>query len=224
MKNSINGERATKPQLTDKQFAQMADPHAWLLVADNLHSQAVRTRESASGELLIRIVGDIRDSWDVTERATILLAAFALENAIKAFLVYENPNWISNGRISKQLKSHNLHQLRSQSALAPNRNRFSGLLKFLDDGIGSWARYPCALSSAETNDLPHLTDQYWNEYRRLMSSYGRKLTTLLGAGWNGPHGHYGTWDCITMNFLQEPVRSLQPVKIPETISRRAFQA
>ena len=214
-------KRPMEPQLTHKQFAEMVDPHAWLLVADNLHTQAVRTRDSARGELLIRIIGERRDSWDVTERATILLSAFAVENAIKAFLVYENPSWVSNGRIAKPLRSHNLLGLRNLSALAPNRSRFSRLLRFLDDGINSWARYPCALSAVATAELPHLNEKYWGEYPRLMASYGRKLTYLLGAGWSGPHGHDASWDCATMNFLQEPMQSTASLL---SVNRRAFQA
>jgi hypothetical protein len=48
-------------------------------------------------------LGERTVSWDETNKATFLLCAFALENAIKAFLVYEHPDWVSDGHIHAEL-------------------------------------------------------------------------------------------------------------------------
>lgn len=190
-------------QLSFAEFVDKADPHMWLLTADNLHEQAVSLRGSAKGELLIRRWPDGRsDAWDVTERATILLASFAIENAIKAYLVFENPSWISGGKLSRQLKSHRLLELRNKSKLIPYRSRYTKTLQFLEDGIESWARYPCGLDAAQSYDPPNLTADLWSDYLTLMRAYGRKLERLLRAGWNGPHGRSRSWD-TNMHFLQQ---------------------
>ena len=41
--------------------------------------------------------------WAATNKATFLLCAFALENAIKAFLIYEHPAWISDGCLHHEI-------------------------------------------------------------------------------------------------------------------------
>jgi hypothetical protein len=161
-------------------------------------------RKAARGELIIRRFPDGKsDSWDVTERATILLGAFALENAIKAFLVYENPSWISNGKLALPLRSHDLIVLRHKTMLIPYKSSYTSVLEFFGSGIESWARYPCSLTAQKTTDTPNLTDKMWQGYLTIMRAYGRRLEKLLEKGWNGPHGRSGAWDCATMEYLRQ---------------------
>lgn len=125
---------------------------------------------------------------DLAHKSIFLLAGFALENAIKAFLVYENPQWISNGRLCKNLKSHKLVSLQDQSQRVPYRNRQNLVLKAFEDGLESWARYPCSLTVEDTRDEDTLTLELWLQYSRLIRSYEKRLRELLEESWNGPHG------------------------------------
>ncbi len=59
--------------------------------------------------------------------------------------------------------------------------------------MDSWFRYPCALTVARTKAESHLYDHLWHGYSAAMRAYGRKLTMLLGKGWQGPHGFHGRW-------------------------------
>lgn len=196
-----------EPAMTPIEFAKAADPYMWLLTADSLHDQAVDTWTRPSrGDLIKRTSGGKEDRWDVSERATVLLASFALENAIKSYLVYENPSWISGGRLARQLKSHRLVDLRNLSTVIPYRNRYEWVLRFFENGNESWARYPCALSAHETAEMPNLSKAIWDGYCRVMAAYGRKMECLLRAGWQGPHGTGGSWD-TTMRHLQLEERS-----------------
>jgi hypothetical protein len=96
--------------MTAREFAQAARPHSWMLVADNLYQQSIAlyhrfpsgktTQKDGSGSVL--------GEWQSSNRSTFLLAGFALENAIKAFLVYEHPQWVSNGVLARPLRSHEL--------------------------------------------------------------------------------------------------------------------
>ena len=63
-----------------------------------------------------------KKSWDGTNKSGI--GWFALENAIKAFLVYENPQWISNGKLGRPLRSHKLIALQKQSKHIPFKKRY----------------------------------------------------------------------------------------------------
>jgi hypothetical protein len=176
------------------QFVEAANPHSWLLTADNLHEQAVSLYgQRQRSTLTLHRPRELSQTWDGTNRATFLLGAFALENAIKAFLVYENPQWISNGSLSRVLRSHRLVELHGKSKLIPYKRGYLWVLKSFEAGNESWARYPCGLTAAETAAEGQMSDDLWRGYLRLMRAYGRKSMLLLGRGWSGPHGFSGRW-------------------------------
>lgn len=190
--------------MTNEEFVSMTDPHMWLLTADNLHEQAIELWDRKGEGQLVQSFSDGHTRvWDVKERSTILLAAFALENALKAFLVFENPDWVSYGRLAKPLKSHRLVELRNQSLEVPYRTKYTNVLEFFEQGSGSWARYPSGVTAEQTEDLPNLSSNVWQGYLRIMRAYGRKLEKLLQSGWHGPHGMHGHWDCSKMAFLRQ---------------------
>lgn len=181
----------TDPSSSQRDFVQRANPHAWLLVADSLHEQAKTLKANVGGRIAFRnFVDGGTQSWDVSNRAVFLLGGFALENILKGLLVYENPSWVSNGRLSRKLRSHSLSRLRDASTLAPYRTRYRWVLKEFERGLESWARYPCALSATGTEDQQMLAARTWRGYQYLMNGYGRTLIKLLSKGWQGPHGYY----------------------------------
>ena len=190
---------------TNKEFADMANPHSWLLVADNLHEQAVRLREGRSdGCLDLRAAdGKVLSSWPVENRSVFLLAGFALENTLKAFVVYQNPDLVANGRLGNRVRSHKLTALAGNVDRLPWPHRGPPVLREFERGIESWARYPCALSASESESEQVLRDWLWQRYRKLMRAYGKQLQTLLRRGWNGPHGEGGRWE-MTWAFLGDP--------------------
>lgn len=170
-------------------FLETANPHGWLLVADNLHTQAQKLFADRS-ELIVRHdprTGE-RSAWSGTNRATFLLGGFALENMLKAFLTYENPSWVSNGRLAKPLRTHELSALYKKIRTAPYRGRHTRLMRRFEDGLESWARYPCSLSMDTTEDEQVLEDELWNKYMFFMGAAFRRMKENLSAGWDGPHG------------------------------------
>lgn len=208
----------------NKRFVEeFANPHSWLLTADNLHEQAaaiyagrahssITTKVDANNIILQQTRG--------IDNSVFLLSGFALENTIKAFLVYENPHWVSNGRLAKDLKSHSLTALQSKSKLIPYKKRHISVLKNFEDGLDSWFRYPCALTAEETQEQSHLYDHLWHGYSAVMRAYGRKLTTLLGKGWQGPHGFYGRWIITGEHFgyKTRAVPAYRAIRQPSKVS------
>jgi hypothetical protein len=175
-------------------FVEMAEPHAWLLTADNLHEQALQLYAQRGRTKLTKTLdGKHPQTWDGVDRSVFLLGGFALENAIKAFLVYENPEWISNGKLARPLRSHSLLQLRRQSRTIPYRRRLGWVLQDFEEGLESWARYPCGLTVDTTDEQNVISDELWEGYLRLMRAYGKRLIQLIGSGWRGPHGWHGQW-------------------------------
>lgn len=180
----------------ERRFVDEANPHQWLMVADNLHVQAIATWNRFRGGKTSHVdaSGHLVGEWDEANRTVFLLSGFAIENALKAYLVFENPSWISNGRLSRELRSHQLVKLSRLSALVPTSPIFVEVLERFEAGLESWARYPCALTADESEPEAVLNADDWHRYTRLMQSYGRRLCELLSANiWKGPHGFAGRW-------------------------------
>lgn len=175
-------------------FAEMASPHGWLITADNLFEQCVgqyRRRGRAYLSLEDRHGRHLR--WDAADRSIFLLGGFALENAIKAFLVYENPHFVANGMLARQLRSHRLVQLKRASTLVPMPVRSETILGVFEEAIETWSRYPSGLTVRQTDHQRWITPELWRGYCELMRRYGRKLQSLLEKGWSGPHDSGGKW-------------------------------
>jgi hypothetical protein len=173
-----------------------ANPHAWLQTAENLHDQAVIMYSRRSGSSILmqqNAQGEVVRQTRGVDKPVFLLGGFALENAMKAFLVYENPHWISNGRLSGELKSHKLTVLRDKSNLVPYKKSYTHVLEAFESGLDSWFRYPCALTMKDTQEGKDLYEHLWQGYTKLMSAYGKKLVMLLDKEWKGPHGSRGKW-------------------------------
>jgi hypothetical protein len=185
-------------QEENRRFVEhFANPHSWLLTADDLHEQAAALyRGRSRSSIMTKTDGDnriLRQTVGI-DKSVFLLGGFALENAIKAFLVYENPQWISEGRLSGKLKSHNLIKLHALSGIIPFKKKHLWVLEEFESGLESWFRYPCALTMAATLQDRDLRPELWEGYGTVMRAYGKKLTTLLAMGWKGPCGFYGRWE------------------------------
>ena len=180
-------------QLAD--FASTASPHSWLIVAENLHLQALHLHQDRRGQITWTEISDDghHASWDATNRAVFLLGGFALENAIKALLVHEFPAWVSNGRLSRELRTHSLTILEGMSGLFPNRREHRWVLGEFEDGLESWARYPCSLNADREAEEMLMDAELWEGYLKAMKSLGRRLSFLLDQGWHGPHGVFEQW-------------------------------
>jgi hypothetical protein len=181
--------------LSNEEFARNADPHAWLMVADSLNCQARLIRKRLGSSLIT--YSDARGksvTWDETNRTLFLLGGFALENLIKGFLVYENPHWIANGVIAKPLRSHCLVKLAAQSRRLPYKVRGMAVLDTFEQGLESWARYPCSLTKGGRNIQLQMNEILWASYVRTARSFSNKLIKLLRRKWHGPHGTSGHYE------------------------------
>jgi hypothetical protein len=179
-----------------KRFEEEANPHQWFVSASLLHGQAIQLHaRREQGTFTLESFGDplTRTEWAATNKATFLLCAFALENAIKAFLVYEYPAWISEGCLHDEICNHKLVALSRKSSLIPYVQRDSWVLAEFEEGNESWMRYPCSRRASDLRTEPQLQDKLWHAYLRVTRGYGSKLTRLLGDGWTGPQGHFWTW-------------------------------
>ena len=199
----------TKGESEQYWFAEMANPHSWMITAVDLFEQCVALY-SHKGRGFIQIIDrkGRKLRWDAVDRSMFLLGGFALENAIKAFLVYENPSLVEGGRLAKQLKSHKLVNLKRQSKTIPMPKRSEQIIAVFEEGIETWSRYPCGITAEQTDHQRWFTPELWKAYCDLMRRYGRRLKAHLEKGWTGPHGAGGKW-----KFGPEPLLDADHVRL-----------
>ncbi len=180
-----------QPDKAHLEFAENAVPLNWLEVAKLLHENAQVLHNNNLGTIT-----QTRRGKTVTRRASnrpvFLLAAFALENLLKAYLIYENPKYIEGGKLSRQLlNGHGLSQLQSKCRKIPSPKRTRQVFEILEVGVNSWARYPCSTSVERETNEREVTDAFWREYNKVFDLYRVRLETLLTKRWKGPYGKVG---------------------------------
>lgn len=175
----------------DKKFANAAHPLNWYEVAKLMHENAHLLHNAPQG--FVRYSNGVESfTRPTSNRSVFLLAAFALENLIKAFLIYEHPEYIANGKLSPQLlNAHNLSKLQEKCKKIPSPKRTRHVFETLEAGVNSWARYPCATSIERETKERMVTPEFWEAYNHVFKLYSRRLEELLSKKWNGPYGVVG---------------------------------
>ena len=171
-----------------EKFADTAHPLNWYEVAKLMHMNAHTLHNSKQG-----LVTHTDDFESITRRTSnrpvFLLAAFALENLIKAFVIYENPKYIADGKLSRQLlNGHSLSKLQKKCKKIPSPKRTLHVFETLEVGVNSWARYPCATSIERESMERAVNPEFWRAYNMVFESYSQKQEQLLSKNWKGPYG------------------------------------
>ena len=164
-------------------FEFHASPPSWYEVAKLLREQAEILHANKSTLIAFTDHRGKTTSRHTTNRGVFLLAGFSLENLLKAFLVYEDPHLIANGALAKKLKTHSLSTLWLASQLVPYKKRYAATAATLQDGLESWARYPCGLTHQKVIHELVMTEPLWENYKSMFSACGRRLEKLLTKGW-----------------------------------------
>jgi hypothetical protein len=164
----------------------------WYEVAKLMHENA-HTLHAAPQGFVSYSDGVQTISRRTSNRSVFLLAAFALENLVKAFLIYENPKYIEGGRLARQLlNGHSLSKLHQACRKVPAPKRSRRVFEVLEVGVNSWARYPCSTSVERETEERTVTPEFWAEYNRVFDLYSRRLEALLSKQWRGPYGEVTT--------------------------------
>ena len=175
----------------NKKFAKAAHPLNWYEVAKLMHENAHLLHKTHQGYVTYSD-GVETITRPTSNRSVFLLAAFALENLVKAFLIYENPNYISNGKLSRQLlNAHNLSKLQKKCKKVPSPIRTRHVFETLELGVNSWARYPCATSIERETKEREVTQEFWEAYNHVFNLYSKRLEELLSKKWKDPYGEVG---------------------------------
>ena len=196
---ALNGEELEK--LNAKTiFVRDAMPDAWLNYADELMESAEllwaqkdeglrleaesAEQESQTG---ITITPQPRKISSIS-RAYILLAGFALENVIKGLLVAQNPAHINQGRLSSDLRSHDLLGLASKVEGLSFSKKEQRVCQIVKDAIPYWGRYPIPLEYNGVLPEVAIDNELRQVFLKLHFKLGKRLHRIIRDGWNSEAG------------------------------------
>jgi hypothetical protein len=169
-------------------FAKAAAPLNWYEVAKLTHESAHLLHNADQG-VVVHSAGGNWIRRRTSNRSVFLLAAFASENLIKAFLIYENPTYIEGGKLSRKLlNGHSLSKLQMECKKIPCPKRTRHVFETLEVGVNSWARYPCSTSIERESLERAITPEFWKAYNHVFEIYSQRLEELLSKRWKGPYG------------------------------------
>lgn len=175
----------------NREFANAASPLNWYEVAKLMHENA-HVLHSAPQGVIMHVTRTKTKARKISNRSVFLLAAFAMENLLKAFLIHQHPEYIEGGRLSKELlNGHSLSKLQMKCKNIPSPVRTRHVFETLEVGVNSWARYPCSTSIERESEERAVTPEFWAEYNRIFELYSRKLEMLLSKNWIGAYGEIG---------------------------------
>ena len=184
----------------EKKFALAAHPVNWYEVGKLMYENAKSLYIMPQGEVTFSD-GVNLITRPTSNRAVFLLAAFSMENLLKAFLIYENPEYIKSGKLSRQLPNgHGLSKLQKKCRKIPSPKRTLHVFETLEIGVNSWARYPCATSLERETVEREVTPAFWGSYEKTFNLYSKRLEQLLAKGWKDPYGEKDTF-LLSIRFV-----------------------
>ena len=103
-------------ELSDKiEFVRRGSPSEWADYAVELHKALDILWQQEDNGLIIKYESFDQQVNQKTHisRTWLLLAAFSIENLLKGILIYEHPEYISNGSLASNVTNHSLTNLAS---------------------------------------------------------------------------------------------------------------
>ena len=181
--------RAIEAEIPLRNFAVQSSPAFWLDYAEELYESAVALIRTDRDKRIARsdpFRGNIVQSPH--SRAYLLLAAFAMENALKGIAVARNPQLVANGRLAECLTNHGLLSIAKAHAkisLTPAQRTTCGML---ESAIPTWGRYPVAKKAAVIVREKSASESVEREIDDLFTFLLAALRDTLTVPWEGPHG------------------------------------
>ena len=175
------------------EFVRDAMPDAWLSYAEELEEAA---------EVIWNCVGDVMtvknetniegnmeiEKFSVHARSYILLAGFALENALKAIIITRNPNLISSGQLHNSLKIHNLLNLAKTINDLKLTDKEEWVMRVCQGAIPYWGRYPVPLSFDGLKPTGAATGEFRQTFRQLHYRLCKLTYNAIKDGWDSEAG------------------------------------
>ena len=117
-------------------------------------------------------------------RSIFLLMTYSLENLLKGIRILRDPNLVNKGKLSKELKTHELNRLTESTKIVIDEK---GKLfqEYLYKLCVANARYPIGLNEHQQLKQPSIKEDDFESYFTLYEKYRQILVTEFNLkGWN----------------------------------------
>ena len=170
-------------------FVMKAGPDNWLDYAEELRNSMDYLWERKTWG--IKMEYDDIDGFkekSTISRTWLLLAGFSIENLIKGLIIAQNPSYISNGKLSRKLATHEISNLAQSIKDISLSIDEENLLIILEKCIPSWGRYPIPIHIDDLSPEINATDKIKETFEALFDKFYNQIEEMLKNTWKGPHG------------------------------------
>jgi len=183
-------------------FVMKAAPYEWTNLAEELRTSMdyLWEKEKWRKRISYDDIDGYQEKSDIS-RSWLLLAGFAIENLIKGLIIAQNPSFISNGKLCRKLRNHELSKLAKYTDGITFSSEEFGLLDILEKCIPSWGRYPIPIDIDEFTIEEILNTKIKEIFVNLFDKLNDFIERILEHEWKGPHG------CILRNHSVSSLES-----------------
>ena len=195
--SNIDPERMPTTLLSANQlqeFVRDGCPPSWLAYAEELRDAAeiLWTQGQQTLELQAQLSAEKRllskKEASAVSRPYLLLAGFALENTMKGLLIVREPNHITTGVLSHELKTHDLIALAARLPGIRLSRKEQDLCKQMTQAIPYWGRYPIPLRQQQVMPSVAVTESTRRIFLELFDRLAHKLYWAIRDGWDSGMG------------------------------------
>ena len=201
-----------------RKFIEAAAPEYWYAYSEELITSAKELRSQLGGQEIIIIHQDATGdestkSRPVISRAILLLLGVAIENLVKAVLISEDTERLTDGKLRNDVVGHKLSDLGKKCATVTYTKKERELLSLLSDVIPYLGKYPVPLNSDKMLDEVHSSDNLLHDLFALAHRLSLEIYRLNENGLSAPHGVQ--FNRLTLSQIEGDVYWREPKSMSE---------
>jgi len=172
-----------------EKYIKKAFPEHWFDYARELKDASIELWKSHKNMMIIYETYDEGNyARKLYSRTYFLLIGLAIENLFKGILISENPKYIENGQINKEISSgHNLEYLLKKVESIKFNEKEIEICRILSQVIPYWGKYPIPKNFNKLESEIFMTEEWFEELLELYSRLEIKLCELNINGIKGPN-------------------------------------
>jgi len=201
-------------------FVIQASPSNWMHYANELKTSLdILWKENNSALILnYKSSSNLISKKKSISRPWLLLASFVIENLFKGLLIEENPEYISNGRLSRRVTHHRLNEIAGEISDLELSESEIELVSVLQTCLPYWGRYPIPLTTEEIKEETFASTNLHSKFEQLYYKLDLLLYDRIKNGWAGPHS-FNSLGCLRTEYEELPENHEQ-MTIEELIDYR----
>ncbi len=172
-----------------EKYIKKAFPEHWFDYARELKDASMELWQSHKNVYIAYSTYEEGDFFrKLYSRTYFLLMGLAIENLLKGILISENPEYILDGKIDKEISSgHNLEALLKKVGSINFMDREIEICRTLSQLIPYWGKYPIPKNFSMLKNELFMTEEWFEELLKLYTKLEFKLCELNINGIKGPN-------------------------------------